>query len=241
MPLAHLIDETMVALAAVPFAMADTRLLVDSIVDFNEEGASTQKETFSYNVSGNANMWYKYGKNNGVWTTSQTYQLSYEYSNGRISRRNENLSTSTGWILMNRTNYTYDEQGRISLESRESLSAVGNTWSVIAQMIYTYGEGDVIEKIDYKFGSAGEDYLSYVYIPESSTEEKRVYNIYWTGFEEEGTDGPRIFYLSEHMVTPSQSVESVSEPSVVSRKLFQNGQLLILRGNKQYSITGVEQ
>lgn len=231
----------MVAVAAVSFAQADTRLLVDSIVDFNAEGTPTQKDAFLYDITGNATMWHKYGKNNGEWATTQSYQLSYEYTNGRISRRNEKLSTSTGWILMNRTNYSYDDQGRISLESRESLSAVGNTWSVIAQMIYTYGEGDVIEKIDYKFGSAGEDYLSYVYVPESSSETIGVYAIYWTGFEEEGTDGQRKYYYSEHYVSSTQGVEAVTDDRLpVTEKILRNGEVLILRGDKTYDLMGGE-
>ena len=226
------------AVAAVSFAKAETEMLLDSIVDFDATGAPSKKEVFLYDASGKANMWYMYGISaSGEWSQQQVYQLSYQYSDGRVSLRNEKLSTSSGWILMNRTFYTYDEEGRLTLESRESLSAVGNTWSEIARYLYEYDEWGIY-KILYQFGG-GEDYLSYILDSEASTETERVFDIYWTGYEEEGTDGQRIYYASEHEVTPVEGIEEVVNANAkANAKWMHEGQLYILRGGQLFSPAG---
>ena len=126
------------------------------------------------------------------------------------------------------------------MESRWSLSAVGNTWSEISRHVYQYGENDVVEKIFYQFGG-GDDYLTYILVPEESTAEKHVMDTYWTGYEAEGADGRRIYYFSEHEVQPSQAIDQITnDPSPMTNKVIKEGQLFILRGDKAYTIGGQE-
>lgn len=48
-----------VALLAVSLAKADTEVLLDSIVTFNEEGVPTNKESYTYNETGVQTKFYK--------------------------------------------------------------------------------------------------------------------------------------------------------------------------------------
>ena len=221
--------------------MAETTLLLDSIVDLTAESQPSKKEAFLYDAAGHATMWYQYSMSGDQWSTLYTYQLANQYdAQGRVSRRNESLNTGSGWVLMNRTDFTYDEQGRVQMESRWSLSAVGNTWSEISRHVYQYGENDVVEKIFYQFGG-GDDYLTYILVPEESTAEKHVMDTYWTGYEAEGADGRRIYYFSEHEVQPSQAIDQITnDPSPMTNKVIKEGQLFILRGDKAYTIGGQE-
>lgn len=220
--------------------MAEKVLLVDSIVDLNTGGQPTAKEYFLYDVYGHGAMWYEYTWSNGQWNTLYTYRLENEFdAQGRVSRRNETLNTNAGWILMYRTDFTYDEQNRLQKESRWSLSAQNNTWLEGRSLIYQYGESDVPDTILYQF-AGGEGYMTYVLVPEESTTEKRVMDTYWTGYEEYGADGRRIYYCSEHTILPPQGIDQVTGSSQKAKKVILNGQLLILRGNKKYSVTGEE-
>ena len=221
-------------------AMADKALLVDSIVDLTADGTPSAKELFLYDGSGYGAMWSEYTWSNGQWNTLYTYKLNNECdAQGRVTRRNEILNTNAGWILMYRTDFTYDEQDRLLTESRWSLSAVNNTWLEGRKLIYQYGESDVPETILYQF-AGGEDYLTYILVPEESTAEKRVMDTYWTGYEEEGTQGRRIYYLSEHNVQLSQGIDLVTGSLQKAKKVILNGQLFIIRTDKKYSITGEE-
>ena len=230
------------ALALTPVcAMADKALLVDSIVDLTADGTPSAKELFLYDGSGYGTMWYEFTWANGQWNTLYTYKLQNECdAQGRVSRRNEILNTNAGWILMYRTDFAYDEQGRLQSESRWSLSAVNNTWLEGRKLIYQYGESDVPETILYQF-AGGEDYLTYILVPEESTAEKRVMDIYWTGYEDEGTEGRRIYYLSEHEVASPQGIDQITNgQSQMTNKIIKDGQFIILRGDKTYTITGTE-
>ena len=220
--------------------MAEKALLVDSIVDLSADGAPTAKELFLYDGSGYGKMWYEYTWTNGQWNMLYTYRLGNEFdAQGRVTRRNEILNTNAGWILMYRTDFTYDEQNRLLAESRWSRSSGDETWLEGRTLTYQYGETDVPQKIFYQF-AGGEDYITYVLVPEQSTAQKRVMDIYWTGYEEYGADGQRIYYLSEHNVQSSQGIDHVTGSSQKAKKVILNGQLFILRGDKKYSITGEE-
>ena len=219
-------------------AMAETTMLLDSIVDFSSDGQPSKKEAFLYDASGHTTMWYQYSMSGDQWSTLYTYQLANQYdAQGRVSRRNESLNTGSGWVLMNRTDYTYDEQGRLQMESRWSLSAVGNTWTEISRHVYQYGADDAVEQIWYQLGG-GEAYLSYILVPEESTPSMRVMDIYWTGYEEDGAEGQRIYYFSEHEIQPSQAIDQVEDSSPAIRKIIYNGQVYILQEGKTYLLTG---
>ena len=141
---------------------------------------------------------------------------------------------------MNRTDFTYDEQGRLSMESRWSLSAVGNTWSEIARHVYQYGADNVVEKIFYQFGG-GDDYLTYVLNAAESTPNQRVMDIYWTGYESEGTDGKRIYYVSEHEVIAPQSIPQLNHQSQITNyKSVKDGVLYIHHGNQTFDARGAK-
>ena len=218
--------------------MAETATLLDSIVDLTADDELSKKEAFIYDEAGNATTWYQYTMSSGQWTTLYTYQLSNQFdAQERVSRRNESLNTGSGWVLMNRTDFTYDEQGRLSMESRWSLSAVGNTWSEIARHVYQYGADNVVEKIFYQFGG-GDDYLTYVLNAAESTPNQRVMDIYWTGYESEGTDGKRIYYFSEHEVQPA-AIQTLNHQSpITNHKSIKDGVLLIHHNGQTFDARG---
>lgn len=211
-------------------------LLLDSIVESNEYGLQS-KQTFTYNNRGEATDWlvYNYGADN-AWTLDRTYRLSSTYnSNGQLAIRQEELQTTTGWALMSRTDYEYDEQGRVLTETQWSHSAQGTPWTHMSRNCFHYNEAG---KVDTIYNQLANDkdwdpYMTMVTNTELSTDEMRVMDRLWAGFEEDGADGQQIYYFSIHTI--ETALPQVSNANRTASKRLVNGQVII---NDHYTADG---
>lgn len=214
-------------------------LLLDSIVTSSAYGL-TDKEVYTYSGGQDATDYMVYNASvSGGWDLARTYRLSYVYDeNGRATTCNETLSTGSGWVLMSRKDITYYSDGSIDTETHWSLSAVGNTWSPITRDVYHYSADGSIESIDNELYDNGSwtPYITLAINEASSTAEKRVFDRYWTGYEEEGTDGQAIFYYSMHLTSALNEARLNAAP----HKIIRDGQVLIISGRKTFTTHGIE-
>lgn len=210
-------------------------LLLDSIVESSEYGLQS-KQTFTYNNRGEATDWLLYKFSNNVWNKERTYRLSSTYnSDGQLSTRQEELQTTTGWALMSRTDYEYDEQGRVLNETRWSHSASGTPWTHMSRNCFHYNEAGKVDTIYYQLAgdTDWEPYMTMVTNAELSTDEMRVMDRLWTGEEEYGADGQQIYYFSIHTI--ETALPQVVNANRTASKRLVNGQVII---NDHYTADG---
>jgi YD repeat-containing protein len=225
------------------FGYGDGFMYTSLHVHFNEDGGwiefDYKFDDIVYDAFGNPISWTRFvwNQETSAWEPAEYSVIQYDLLGNIVYERDSTIEGGETYVHETTCQYTYDNEGRVLSDIRSDNN----------KREYTYNSnGDVLTVTEY-YGYFSETYDENLgeYVRDSAaTWEKVSFKQYIYNSSSnldkiiEYRDTP--FAVTTYFYSPLEAIENLRSDSDKPVKLFHNGQVLILRGDKTYTLTGQE-